>query len=156
MVLNYSFITIIAIWSNLTGLINKLLLHNDIVSSKSFVFYNSPKFPALGLALLGFVIFLIYHFFNIKKQLGNFIEKEKENKTSDKEYLLYFLFLGITIIVIEIINEIFKNNLHSIYIRGSVPKGTSIQGISDFDLIVAVFDIFDFDKNTNEVSDYDF
>ncbi|MCD0474661.1 PAS domain S-box protein [Flavobacterium sp. EDS] len=108
MVLNYSFITIIAIWSNLTGLINKLLLHNDIVSSKSFVFYNSPKFPALGLALLGFVIFLIYHFFNIKKQLGNFIEKEKENKTSDKEYLLYFLFLGITIIVIEIINEIFK------------------------------------------------
>ncbi|MDN3672519.1 PAS domain S-box protein [Flavobacterium branchiarum] len=108
MVLNYSLISTIAHWSDLTGLSNELLLRHSTVSTNFFIFYDSPKFPMLGLALLGFVIFLIYHFFNIKKQLGNFIEKENENETSDKEYLLYFLFLGITIIIIEIVNEIFK------------------------------------------------
>ncbi|MCC9071104.1 PAS domain S-box protein [Flavobacterium sp. F-65] len=116
MVLYYSFIAMISSWPSPLGLAIKLLLFNEIVSNKIFIFYNSPKFPALGLALFGFIVFLIYHFFNIKKQLGNFIEKEKENNTTDKEYLLYFLFLGITVILIEIINEIFKVRPESLLI----------------------------------------
>ncbi|WP_229335616.1 PAS domain S-box protein [Flavobacterium sp. ALJ2] len=86
---------------------NKLLLFND-VSIQWMISYNNPKLPALGLVLFGLIAFLVYHFFNIKNQLGNFIEKEKENDTTDKEYLLYFLFLGINIILIEVINELLK------------------------------------------------
>jgi PAS domain S-box-containing protein len=107
MVLYCSFISIIFSWPNPTGLTNKLLIFSD-VCIQWMISYNNPKFPALGLALFSLIAFLIYHFFNIKNQLGNFIEKEKENDTTDKEYLLYFLFLGINIILIEIINELFK------------------------------------------------
>jgi PAS domain S-box-containing protein len=118
MVFYCSFITMISSWPNLTGLAYKLLLFSD-VNLQWIVSYNNPKFPALGLALFGLIVFLAYHFFNIKNQLGNFIEKEKENDTSHKEYLLYFLFFGINIILIEIINELFKVRPKSLLITNT-------------------------------------
>ncbi|MEL1255856.1 PAS domain S-box protein [Flavobacterium sp. DGU38] len=73
-----------------------------------FVFHYIPKLILLGLGLCLFLGMLVYNFFNIKKQIGSFIEKNKEKEVTNKEYQLYLLFFGITIIVIEIINEIFK------------------------------------------------
>ena len=117
MVFYCSFTTIIY-WLNPAGLVNKLLLFSD-VSIQWMISYNNPKFPALGLALFGLIAFLAYHFFNIRNQLGNFIEKEKENDTTDKEYLLYFLFFGINIILLEVINELFKIRPKSLLITNT-------------------------------------
>lgn len=118
MVFYCSFISILFSWPNPIGLANELLIFSD-VSIQWIISYNNPKFPALGLALFGLIAFLAYHFFNIKNELGNFIEKEKENDTTDKEYLLYFLFLGINIILIEIINELFKIRPKSLLITNA-------------------------------------
>jgi PAS domain S-box-containing protein len=72
------------------------------------IFYNNPKLIILGLSLFGFLGILVYQFFRIKTRIGYFIEKKLENETANREYQLYILFFGIAIIVIEIINEIFK------------------------------------------------
>lgn len=72
------------------------------------IFYNNPKIIILGLALLGFLGVLVYQFFKIKAKIGYFIEKKLETETANREYQLYILFFGIAVIVIEIINEIFK------------------------------------------------
>ncbi|MDR7212507.1 PAS domain S-box protein [Flavobacterium piscis] len=80
---------------------NIIFYNNHIIS------YNNPKIIVLGLFLFGFISLLVYQFFKIKSKIGYFIEKNKETDFSKKEYHLYFLFFGIAIIVIEIINEIF-------------------------------------------------
>jgi len=72
------------------------------------IFYNNPKLILLGLSLFAFLSLLVYQFFRIKAKIGYFIEKKKEQDTISKEYQLYILFFGIAVIVIEIINEIFK------------------------------------------------
>nr|WP_294779372.1 PAS domain S-box protein [uncultured Flavobacterium sp.] len=72
------------------------------------IFYNNPKLIVLGLSLFAFLALLVYQFFKIKAKIGYFIEKKKEQDTVSKEYQLYILFFGIAVIVIEIINEIFK------------------------------------------------
>ncbi|MCV9926146.1 PAS domain S-box protein [Flavobacterium sp. LS1R49] len=91
---------------NLLGLVNKSLFFS-YVNPKWLLFYNNPKFPILGLILFGLIIFLVYHFFKIKTSLGDFIEKGRDTD-NNKEYQLYLLFLSISIILTEIINEIFK------------------------------------------------
>ncbi|MBS7254692.1 PAS domain S-box protein [Flavobacterium branchiicola] len=78
------------------------------VLTPDIIFYNNPKLILLGLSLFSFLSILIYQFFKIKTRIGNFIEKKRENDTINKEYKLYVLFFGIAIILIEIINEIFK------------------------------------------------
>ncbi len=78
------------------------------------VFYENPKLIMLEICLIAFMGFLIYQFFTIKNKIGSFIEKNKEKEVSHKEYQLYLLFFSITIIVIEIINEIFKLRPHSL------------------------------------------
>lgn len=78
------------------------------VFNSDIIFYNNPKFIILGLSLFGFLGLLVYQFFRIKAKIGNFIEKKKEADTVGREYQLYILFFGIAVIVIEIINEIFK------------------------------------------------
>lgn len=80
----------------------------------SSIFYENPKLIMLEICLIVFMGFLIYQFFNIKNKIGSFIEKNKEKEVSPKEYQLYLLFFSITIIVIEIINEIFKLRPHSL------------------------------------------
>lgn len=78
------------------------------VFSPDLLFHYVPKLILLGLCLCLFLGLLVYNFFNIKKQIGSFIEKNKEKEVTHKEYQLYLLFFSITIIVIETINEIFK------------------------------------------------
>ncbi|SHH09030.1 PAS domain S-box protein [Flavobacterium defluvii] len=86
----------------------KSIMTNWYVFNSDIIFYNNPKFIILGLSLLGFLGLLVYQFFRIKAKIGNFIEKKKEAETAGREYQLYILFFGIAVIVIEIINEIFK------------------------------------------------
>ncbi|MBZ4033466.1 PAS domain S-box protein [Flavobacterium sp. 17A] len=76
--------------------------------NSDIIFYNNPKLIVLGLSLFAFLSLLVYQFFRIKAKIGYFIEKKKEQDTISKEYQLYILFFGIAVIVIEIINEIFK------------------------------------------------
>lgn len=108
MVISYSIfnssITGITVFSNAL----RSLGENWFIFNSNIIFYNNPKLTMLGLCLFGFLCFLIYQFFKIKTKIGSFIEKNKEKETSNKEYQLYLLFFGITIVVIEIINEIFK------------------------------------------------
>ncbi|AWK06955.1 histidine kinase [Flavobacterium crocinum] len=78
------------------------------VFDSDIIFYNNPKLIVLGLSLFAFLSLLVYQFFRIKTKIGYFIEKKKEQDTISKEYQLYILFFGIAVIVIEIINEIFK------------------------------------------------
>ena len=79
----------------------------------------------LELCLIAFTILLVYQFFKIKTKIGSFIEKNKEKEISNKEYQLYLLFFSITIIVIEIINEIFKIRPQSL-LYVNLPIGFSI------------------------------
>ncbi|WP_163411568.1 PAS domain S-box protein [Flavobacterium ajazii] len=90
------------------GNVLELSLQLQSISYPNLIFHYIPKLILLGLCLCLFLGLLVYHFFNIKKQIGSFIEKNKEKEVTHKEYQLYLLFFGITIIVIEIINEIFK------------------------------------------------
>ncbi|MBW1654234.1 PAS domain S-box protein [Flavobacterium quisquiliarum] len=78
------------------------------VFDSDIIFYNNPKLIVLGLSLFAFLSLLVYQFFKIKAKIGYFIEKKKEQDTISREYQLYILFFGIAVIVIEIINEIFK------------------------------------------------
>lgn len=99
-----SLITGLTVFSNAL----RSLGENWFIFNSNIIFYNNPKLTMLGLCLFGFLVFLVYQFFKIKTKIGSFIEKNKEKETSNKEYQLYLLFFGITIVVIEIINEIFK------------------------------------------------
>ncbi|WP_119792194.1 PAS domain S-box protein [Flavobacterium anhuiense] len=78
------------------------------VFNSDIIYYNNHKLVVLGLSLIAFLSLLVYQFFKIKAKIGYFIEKKKEQETVSKEYQLYILFFGIAVIVIEIINEIFK------------------------------------------------
>jgi PAS domain S-box-containing protein len=86
----------------------KSIIANWYVFTSDIIFYNNPKIILLGLALFGLLGVLIYQFFKIKARIGYFIEKKPETERANREYQLYILFFGIAIIVIEIINELFK------------------------------------------------
>lgn len=70
---------------------------------------NDKKLWILIPALLLFFVLLIYNFFKIKSQLKN---KITENNTTinyiNKEYQLYLFFMGVTMIITEVVFEIFK------------------------------------------------
>ncbi|MHC0441477.1 response regulator [Flavobacterium sp. 3-210] len=108
MVENYSFYSSLFSGIACTGNSLKSTITNWFVFSSDVIFYNNPKLIILGLSLFGFLGILVYQFFRIKKRIGYFIQKKKESETINKEYQLYILFFGIAVIVIEIINEIFK------------------------------------------------
>jgi len=108
MVVNCSFFNSLISGIALIGNVLKSIITNWYVYNSDIIFYNNPKLIVLGLSLLGFLALLVYQFFRIKARIGYFIEKKKEAETASKEYQLYILFFGIAVIVIEIINEIFK------------------------------------------------
>lgn len=108
MVENYSFYSTLNSGIALIGNTLKSIITNWFVFSPEVIFYNNPKLIVLGFSLFAFLGILIYQFFRIKARIGYFIEKKKETETLTKEYQLYILFFGIAVIVIEIINEIFK------------------------------------------------
>ncbi|PUU69616.1 histidine kinase, partial [Flavobacterium sp. WLB] len=108
MVENYSFFNLLVSGITCSGNTLKSIMTNWYVFNSDIIFYNNPKFIVLGFSLLGFLGLLVYQFFRIKAKIGNFIEKKKEAETAGREYQLYILFFGIAVIVIEIINEIFK------------------------------------------------
>ncbi|UUW08891.1 PAS domain S-box protein [Flavobacterium plurextorum] len=105
---SYSFFN--SLTSGITAFGNSLksIMTKSYALSPDIIFFNSPKLIILGLSLAAFLALLIYQFFKIKTKIGYFIEKTKEAETAKKEYQLYILFFGIAVIVIEIINEIFK------------------------------------------------
>jgi len=108
MVENYSFFN--SLISGIASLGNALksIIANWYVFTSDIIFYNNPKIILLGLALFGLLGILVYQFFRIKTRIGYFIEKKLETETANREYQLYILFFGIAVIVIEIINELFK------------------------------------------------
>ncbi|RKR11726.1 PAS domain S-box-containing protein [Flavobacterium sp. 90] len=108
MVANCSFFNSLISGIALISNVLKSIITNWYVYNSDIIFYNNPKLIILGLSLLGFLALLVYQFFRIKARIGYFIEKKKEAETASKEYQLYILFFGIAVIVIEIINEIFK------------------------------------------------
>ncbi|WP_029272958.1 PAS domain S-box protein [Flavobacterium sp. KJJ] len=108
MVENYSLYDLLISGIAAIGNTVKSIITNWYVFNSDIIFYNNPKLIVLGLSLCGFLSILIYQFFRIKAKIGNFIEKKRDTETANKEYLLYVLFFGIAIILIEIINEIFK------------------------------------------------
>ncbi|WP_337966693.1 PAS domain S-box protein [uncultured Flavobacterium sp.] len=108
MVANCSFFNSLISGIALIGNVLKSIITNWYVYNSDIIFYNNPKLIILGLSLFGFLALLVYQFFRIKARIGYFIEKKKEAETASKEYQLYILFFGIAVIVIEIINEIFK------------------------------------------------
>lgn len=65
---------------------------------------NDKKLWILIPALLLFFVLLIYNFFKIKSQLKN---KITENNTTinyiNKEYQLYLFFMGVTMIITEVV-----------------------------------------------------
>ncbi|PTT13286.1 histidine kinase, partial [Flavobacterium sp. HMWF030] len=95
----------------------KSIMMNWYIFSSNIIFFNNPKLIILGLALFGFLFLLVYQFFKIKARIGYFIEKKPEIETESREYQLYILFFGIAVILIEIINEIFKIRPKSLLIQ---------------------------------------
>lgn len=125
MVENYSFFNSLISGVATFGNALKSIITNWYVFNSEIIFYNNPKIIILGLALFGFVSIMVYQFFKIKAKIGYFIEKKLETETENREYQLYLLFFGIAIIVVEIINEIFKIRPHSLLIL-NVSIGSSI------------------------------
>ena len=105
---NYSFFNLLVLGVANLGNGLKSIMANWQVFNSDIIFYNNPKLIILGLSLFGFLALLVYQFFKIKDKIGYFIEKKRENEAAGREYQLYILFFGIAVIVIEIINEIFK------------------------------------------------
>lgn len=103
------------------------------VFNSDIIFYNNSKLIVLGLSLFAFLSLLVYQFFRIKAKIGYFIEKKKEQDTISREYQLYILFFGIAVILIEIINEIFK-------IR---PKSLLLVNVSIGVLVLIIYAITD-------------
>ncbi|PBJ14300.1 PAS domain S-box protein [Flavobacterium sp. ACN6] len=108
MVVYYSIFKSVIAGISSIGNIMESIMTGWYVSNTDIIFYNNPKLIVLGLSLFAFLSLLVYQFFKIKAKIGYFIEKKKEQETISKEYQLYILFFGIAVIVIEIINEIFK------------------------------------------------
>lgn len=108
--LNYQISTL----SHFGALLKSVSLH-CLANKFNIILHSSSNIIILRLLLFMFIILMVYQFLKIKNKVSHFIEKEKETEISDKEYRLYFLFLGIAIIVVEIINEIFAIRPQSLF-----------------------------------------
>ncbi|BFM41570.1 hypothetical protein CFS9_02110 [Flavobacterium sp. CFS9] len=108
MVANYSLFNSLIPGVAILGNALKSIITKWYVINSDIIFYNNPKLIMLGLSMIAFLTLLVYQFFRIKTRIGYFIERKPETETVNKEYHLYILFFGIALIVIEIINEIFK------------------------------------------------
>jgi len=108
MVANCSFFNSVISGISTIGSAFESIMTGWYVFNSDIIYYNNHKLVVLGLSLIAFLSLLVYQFFRIKSKIGYFIEKKKEQDTVSKEYQLYILFFGIAVIVIEIINEIFK------------------------------------------------
>ncbi|MDQ8012128.1 MAG: PAS domain S-box protein [Flavobacterium nitrogenifigens] len=108
MVANCSFFNSVISGISASGSAFESIMTGWYVFNPDIIFYNNHKLIVLGLSLFAFLSLLVYQFFKIKAKIGYFIEKKKEQDTVSREYQLYILFFGIAVIVIEIINEIFK------------------------------------------------
>ncbi|MBO9583850.1 MAG: PAS domain S-box protein [Flavobacterium sp.] len=108
MVANCSFFNSVISGISTIGSTFESIMTGWYVFNSDIIYYNNHKLFVLGLSLLAFLALLVYQFFKIKSKIGYFIEKKKEQDKVSREYQLYILFFGIAVIVIEIINEIFK------------------------------------------------
>jgi PAS domain S-box-containing protein len=82
----------------------------------SLINFKLEKFIALNMNIVWFVIpilvilvlFLVYNFIKINQLFNNKqLENSSEIESTNKEYQLYFLFIGILLIIFEIIYEIY-------------------------------------------------
>ncbi|MFC4476073.1 PAS domain S-box protein [Flavobacterium chungangensis] len=133
MVANYSFFTSVISGISTVGSTLESIMTGWYVFNSDIIYYNNHKLFVLGLSLFAFLSLLVYQFFRIKAKIGYFIEKKKEQDAVGREYQLYILFFGIAVIVIEIINEIFK-------IR---PKSLLIVNVSIGVLVLVIYTITD-------------
>ena len=83
----------------------------------SLINFKLEKFIALNMNIVWFVIpilvilvlFLVYNFIKINQLFNNKqLENSSESESTNKEYQLYFLFIGILLIIFEIIYEIYR------------------------------------------------
>ena len=81
-----------------------------LINYTQLMFVNpNPKSWILIPALISAIFLLLYNFFRIKSKLKNdFLKNNTTSNSENKEYQLYLLFLGIILIVIEIMFEIVK------------------------------------------------
>jgi hypothetical protein len=133
MVANYSFFNSVISGISTAGSAFESIMTGWYVFNSDIIYYNNHKLFVLGLSLFAFLSLLVYQFFRIKAKIGYFIEKKKEQDAVGREYQLYILFFGIAVIVIEIINEIFK-------IR---PKSLLIVNVSIGVLVLVIYTITD-------------
>lgn len=71
--------------------------------------YNIPRYSVIFLGILSLSLLLIYKFSSLKQDFeDSYYLKYREKESINKEYHLYFLFLGIAIITSELVFEIFS------------------------------------------------
>lgn len=96
--------------------------------------------------LMILVALLVYSFININKRFNNNeLETSTERESTTKEYQLYFLFIGILLIIFEILLEIYS-------IRTSSPLRTNfLLGISSIVIYLLSKKIKWFNRNVQSI-----
>ena len=93
------------------------------ISSQQLVDTLSPNkdlFRTIIPILYVFIFFLIYKFYKIKNKIkNNFISSYAKDKSVAKEFQLYFLFVGLILLTIEFILEIFKVRPKSLFVTNA-------------------------------------
>lgn len=83
--------------------------------------FNQNLFSSIIPFIYFFIFLLIFRFHRIKYNLSSkFIESYASKKSRSKEYQLYFLFIGVVILILEITFEIFKVRPKSLFINNFV------------------------------------
>jgi PAS domain S-box-containing protein len=68
-----------------------------------------------------FIFLLIFRFYKIKRQIKNkFIASYSKDKSTSKDFQLYFLFVGLILLTLEITFEVFKLRPKSLFIGNSL------------------------------------
>lgn len=86
------------------------ILNNQIINEFINKYgYNIPRYSIIFLGILSLSLLLIYKFSSLKQDFKHsYYLKYREDESINKEYHLYFLFLGIAIITSELVFEIFS------------------------------------------------
>jgi PAS domain S-box-containing protein len=82
---------------------------------------NKSLFRSILPFLYIFIFLLIFRYYKIKSQIKNkFIESYSKDQSTSKDFQLYFLFVGMILLTLEITFEIFKLRPKSLFINNSL------------------------------------
>lgn len=116
MVLYYSILFL----SSCTGITSFCFAPYSIKINYIDLIHNNPKLWIMLVALIGFIIVLVYNSLRIESKLkSQFIENKTISNSLNKEYQLYLLFIGLITFIIEITFEIFKVRSQSFLVQNS-------------------------------------